>query len=287
MTKFYKGGSVMREYYKKIDKSFFKHGITIPKDYVDIFIFDDPVPLGTSREVKIIWKKKEYNAKLSNVNRKGASAVYQLRWDLNKELLSSLKQEFIQTYFAIESQSFEAKEKQEYHITHLLGGSQEVVIFKPLDSYHILLETFIKIETPYDNIFKRLVEENVFGWLSNANFDNSFITKSTKWLDISELYKHEDVGYVVYYLVDDKNKQIYIGSAIRLGDRVKPNRPEIPNWNKFRYEIIHPKYHDMLREIEYHSIMNFARFFKNGGNLSSANLSEYVLVNKDYKYYLK
>jgi hypothetical protein len=106
-------------------------------------------------------------------------------------------------------------------------------------------------------------------------------------MDISELYKHENVNYVVYYLIDDTNKQIYIGSAIRLGDRVKPNRPEIPNWNKFRYEIIHPKYHDMLREIEYHSIMNFARFFRNGGNLSSVNLSEYVLVNKDYKFYIK
>ena len=277
----------MREYYKKIDKSFFKHGITIPNNHVEDFIFDSPVPLGTSRDVTIIWKKKEYFARLSNVNRKGANSVYQLRWDQSKELLSSLKQEFIQSYFAIESQNFEAKEKQEYYVTHLLGGSQEVVIFKPIDINHILLETFIKIETPYDNIFKRLVEENVFGWLSNTTFENSFITKSTKWMDISELYKHENVNYVVYYLIDDINKQIYIGSAIRLGDRVKPNRQEIPNWNKFRYEIIHPKYHDMLREIEYHSIMNFARFFRNGGNLSSVNLSEYVLVNKDYKFYIK
>ena len=32
ITKFCKDGRVMREYYKKIDKSFFKHGITIPKD---------------------------------------------------------------------------------------------------------------------------------------------------------------------------------------------------------------------------------------------------------------
>ena len=198
-----------------------------------------------------------------------------------------MKQEFIQSYFAIESQNFEAKEKQEYYVTHLLGGSQEVVIFKPIDINHILLETFIKIETPYDNIFKRLVEENVFGWLSNTTFENSFITKSTKWMDISELYKHENVNYVVYYLIDDTNKQIYIGSAIRLGDRVKPNRPEIPNWNKFRYEIIHPKYHNMLREIEYHSIMNFARFFTNSGKLTSMQISDYTLVNKDYKFYLK
>ena len=277
----------MREYYKKIDKSFFKHGITIPKDYVDIFIFYDPVPLGTSREVKIIWKKKEYNAKLSNVNRKGASAVYQLRWDLNKELLSLLKQEFIQTYFAIESQEFNSKQNNEYHVTHLLGGNQELAIFKPLNDLEILLDVYIKIETHYDNIFKKLVEENVFGWLSTKGYEKSFITKSTQWMNSSELLKHENANYVVYYLVDEANKQIYIGSAIRLGDRVKIGRKEIPFWNKFRYEIVHPEYHNFLREIEYHSIMSFAKFFSNNGNLSSLELGEYTLVNKDYKFYIK
>ena len=283
----HRGTSTMKDYYKKVDKSFFKSGITIPKEYVSSLTYNVPVELGTSRKVELIWKGKEYEANLAHVNRTGGSDVYQIRWDNNKELLSSLKQEFIQSYFAIESQNFEAKEKQEYYITHLLGGSQEVIVFKPVNESTIKLETFIKIETPYDNIFKKLVEENVFGWLSNINFNNSFITKTTKWLDKSELPKHENVNYVVYYLIDDINKQIYIGSAIRLGDRVKPSRPEIPNWNKFRYEIIHPKYHEMLREIEYHSIMNFARFFRNNGNLSSINLSDYVLVNKDYKFYLK
>ena len=36
----------MREYYKKLDKSFFKYGITIPKEYVKEFIFDADIRLG-------------------------------------------------------------------------------------------------------------------------------------------------------------------------------------------------------------------------------------------------
>ena len=51
--------------------------------------------------------------------------------------------------------------------------------------------------------------------------------------------------------------------------------------------IVSPEYHDFLRMIEYHSIMNFATFFKNSGNLTSLKLSEYTLINKDYKYYQK
>ena len=50
----------MREYYKKLDKSFFKYGITIPKDYVKEFIFDADIPLGESREIKITFRKKPY-----------------------------------------------------------------------------------------------------------------------------------------------------------------------------------------------------------------------------------
>ena len=276
----------MKDYYKKIDKSFFKYGITIPKDYVQYFTYENPVELSTSRDITIIWKKKEYSARLAHVDRKKGD-VHQIRWDNNRKLLSSLKQEFIQSYFAIESQNFAAKEQKKYYITNLLGGSQEVIIFKPLSIGTIELETFIKIETPYDHTFKRLVEENVFGWLSDDKHKQDIITKSTGWLDVNELYKHEEQNHVLYYLVDEENKQLYIGSAIRLGDRVKCNRSEIPNWNKFRYEIVHPKFHPLLRAIEYHSIMNFARFFANNGKLSTLKLSDYTLVNKDYKFYLK
>ncbi len=276
----------MKEYYKKIDKSFFKHGITIPKERISDFIGEHPIALGCNRKIKILWQNDEYSAIISHVDRK-AGPVHQVRWDGNRELLASLKKEFIQSYFAIESQKYEAKRENKYHITSLMGGSQEVVVFKVLDEDTIKLETFIKIETPYDNIFKNLVDENVFGWLGENKYSDNLISKSTKWFDIKDLYKHEDINHVIYYLVDDKEKQIYIGSATRLGDRVKPNRPEIPGWNKFRYEIIKPKFHYLLRTIEYHSIMNFAAFYSNKGNIPSLALSDYLLVNKDYKFYMK
>ena len=90
----------------------------------------------------------------------------------------------------------------------MLGGNQEVAIFKPLNDFEILLDVYIKIETHYDNIFKKLVEENVFGWLSAKGFEKSFITKSTHWMNSSELFKHENANYVVYYLIDETNKQM-------------------------------------------------------------------------------
>lgn len=273
------------EYYKKIDKSFFKRGITIPKDHVQSFCNNEEIELGKSKDIIIIWKKKQYNAKIDHVNRTTASPVYQLRWDNNLELLKEFKHEFIQSYFAIESQNITAKENNKYYVTKLLGGNQEVVIFRPKKNV-VELETFIKITTPYDNIFKKIIENNVFGWIrmKDNNYE-SLITKRTKWFDSKELKFHESEPFVIYYLVNQENKEIYIGSAQTLGDRVKVGRKEIPGWNKFRYEIVHPNYHSILREIEYHAIMSFARFFTNNGNLSNINISDYKLVNKDYKFY--
>lgn len=188
----------MREYYKKIDKSVFNYGITIPQDRIQDFTFGNDIILGSARTVILSWRGEEYKATLVNVNRSNASPVHQLRWDNNIELKVALKKEFIQSYIAIESQNFEAKKQRKYYITNLQGGNQEVLIFKPISETKIELETFIKIETPYANLFERLIEENVFGWLSKENKRDILITKSTKWIDVSELFKHEDSAYVVY-----------------------------------------------------------------------------------------
>ena len=82
---------------------------------------------------------------------------------------------------------------------------------------------------PYDEFFKRMIDENVFGWLSSPDKAESFIQNSTTWYDIIELKDHKDSAFVVYYLLDEAGKKLYIGSAKTLGDRVKPNRAEIPN----------------------------------------------------------
>lgn len=269
------------EYYKKIDKSIFRYGTTIPIKFIKSFIQDVEIPLGSSRKIKLLFNKKDYDAFINHVNRKKAAPVYQIRWDQNGELINALKKEFIQSYFAIESQNYDSKLQDKYYVTNLLGGNQEVLIFKPIDPFKIELSTFIKINTPYDNIFKRLVDENIFGWLSQTNRDY-LIVKTTKWFNKHELMHHEDMPYVVYYLIDENKKELYIGSATRLGDRVKIGRDEISGWNLFKYDIIHPKYHHLLRRIEFHTIGAFASLMKNNGKINAFEISDYKLVNKNW-----
>jgi hypothetical protein len=272
----------MNEYYKKIDKSFFDGLTTVPKEYVECFADRSEFDKYTSRDITVIYKKKSYIGKLCFVHQKSGRNVLQIQFN-QRELLNILKQDFIQTYFAIQSQKMLNPSDKKFK-TSILGGNQEVVIFKLLNRSIIELIPFIRIETPYDNVFKNLVERNVFGWISKEE-NTQMIYKYSGWESINNLNKYADTPFVIYYLIDEDNKELYIGSAKRLGDRVKPGRHEIPNWNKFMFEIVHPDYHHCLKEIEYHSIMTFSKFLKNNGNKKSLDISSYKLVNKDYKYY--
>ena len=93
----------MEKYYKKIDKSIFKYGVTIPKEYEEMFLKGHLLKVGDGRNIKILFKGNEYNARIINVNRKKTTNVYQIRWDSSSELINELKKEFIQSYFAIMS----------------------------------------------------------------------------------------------------------------------------------------------------------------------------------------
>lgn len=270
---------------KKVDKSILMEGrFTIPRENIGMFLQGEDILPGKNRNIKIIFNKKEYSGVIRHVNQKHSSKVYQLQWHKDKKLQLELKKEFVQSYIAIMSDIYQKSTSNKKYRTNLAGGEQEVIKVIELDKDKFQIESLIKIDSPYSNLFQRLIENNVFAWIDKSEEESKMIIKETGWYDISQLREHENERYVVYYLVDEENKEIYIGSGKRLGDRVKPGRKEIPNWNKFRYEILSPNYYHMLKQIEYHSIVNFGRFFKNK-KIKSINISDYTLVNRDFGYF--
>jgi predicted GIY-YIG superfamily endonuclease len=265
---------IMWEYYKKIDLSCFKSGLTVPKEYETWLIDNIDIILGNSKKVIFKFKDHNYDAVLNYVNRKD-NPYFQFRWD-NKDFMAILRKEFIYSYVMLMGN--ETNKNRSKIIKYY---SKEVLKIRATDINIYELETFIKQETPFDNIFIRLVDEDFFGWLS-SNDNDHLIVQTTEWFDISLLPLHQNVAFVIYYLIDEKNKLIYIGSANRLGDRVVPNRKEIPNWNKFRYTVIHPGYKNLLRRVENHTINAVSGFLKNNiKGILPYIISEYKLVNKN------
>ena len=81
------------EYYKKVDKSMFRYGVTLPNKIIKEFTYDNIPEAGTSRHVSLHWKKKrkKYDTSLLYVKRSRGQNILQLRWDHNDELKLTLK----------------------------------------------------------------------------------------------------------------------------------------------------------------------------------------------------
>lgn len=276
-----------KPYYKKVDRSLFEWGVTIPVDYLDDFLAGKKIKIGTAREITIIFDKKEYKAALRHINRK-AGAVYQLRWDNNKVLLQKLRRNFIQSYVILKGQKelFDANNTDgKFFRGKLTGKEQEVLCIHPQSAEKIHLSTFIKIEDEWNALFERLADENVFGWLFEKD-KRYLISHSTNWYSAKNFQKHQHAVNVIYYLSNSKNKTIYIGKAEVLGKRVKPGRVHQSmnaDWDMFRYDIIHKEFTGILERIEDHTIRSVASILNNTQNFPTLGLSDYKLVNKNWK----
>lgn len=275
-------------YFKKIDRSAFEGWIVIPKEYENDFTCGYPLKPSESMDVTLKYKKKSYKAKLYHVNRKSGNNVYQLRYDIDKDLLKVLRKDFINSYVILKSQ----KELHENTVGgkkkfrgKMNAGSQEVMTLRPVSEKLINIESCIQIKTEWNELFERLADANVFGWLFEKD-KKYLISRSTGWYSFKELSKHAEQVNVIYYLANTKKRLLYIGKAERFGNRVKHGRPhqDMPgDWDMFRYDILRPEYGELLERVEDHTIRSFASILQNNKAFSSLELSSYKLVNKNWK----
>lgn len=267
----------------------FDWGFVIPKELINDFCMGISLPVGKSRDVVLLWNKKEYIVKISHINRKKSTPVFQIRWDSSRQFLNRFREVFIQSYVILKSQKelFDAsKHSQKHFRTKLPGGNQEVVVFTPYKNNYIKVDTYITIENEWNTLFRRLANENVFGWIFEKNDKKYLIQRSTNWINVKDFKKHQNAINVIYYLVNSKKKLLYIGKAEVLGKRVKPGRKHqnMPgDWDLFKYDIVRPEFSDILDRVEDHTIRSLASFMMNNHNYSSVEISNYTIVNSKWK----
>nr|WP_307989230.1 hypothetical protein [uncultured Niameybacter sp.] len=265
----------MGSYCVKIKKSLLKDTkITIRQDEIQS-LFENAIEwdVGYAEEIVLRFNNETYSGRIAykprNAKKNGGNPYYQLSY--TKKLGKELQKEFIHTMLAIQNKGSES--------------NKEVLQLKSNISGEIELIPFIKHKTEYDEFFKKVIEWNILDLYTDKKDDkaNDIIIYSSDWIDKEELEVHKSVNYVVYYLMDTQNKEIYIGCCTNLGDRGMESRREIPGWNKFKYEVINPKYWGIREKIEEHVIRAFASIMKNGGNQNYFPITEYKLKNKRWQ----
>lgn len=266
-------------FHKFVDKSVLFYGFTFGvsgSPYVKIFEGKHRLNPGEYRDIKIIWDGKEYPARIGATKErfykgKEYPIAYRILYGKGKsDLKEKIAKTFISSYIKVLSGKKLTKKT-----------FKEILKVTPLSENKIKFEPYLREKTEYDNLFKKFIEKDVFGWLFYPEKGQIFL-KSYRWLPKKDLKKHEDEKFVIYYLVDSttKPKKLYIGSAKHLGSRLKSRRPEILKWNKFRYDILKPEFSGLLKRVEFHTILSFASIFKNKMNRPTLGIKEYILVNK-------
>lgn len=270
--------------YKKIDLSALDGWVTIPKNLWRDFQAGRNLQVSSARDINLIWGKKTYHCKLRHA--RPGNPYMMLRYESNRELIKRIRETFIYSYVVFKSR------KEESDLigygqfrSKLERGEREVIIFQPIDYKTIKAKIFIKIDNEWNHLFQRLANENVFGWIFDSH-KKYLITESSKWLNVRNFDKKKHKENVIYYLLNSKRKLLFIGKAEVLGKRVAPGKQHqgMPaDWDKFRYDVIIPKYRSLLERIEDHTIRSFASILNNNQDYSTAALSAYTLVNSNWK----
>lgn len=247
--------------------------ITISTEEADALGVMEKLIKKTQTNVVFIFENNQYKGKIARREGKKRGGAY-IELSYPRELSRALSKKFIHTYLAVLSVIKKENKREQ---------NAEAIKFKKINSDIIEVTALTCIASEYDSALEKIIEWKLFDLNERKSEKKrgSIVLKSYGWIDRKDLREHKNASNVVYYLCDEHNKQIYIGSGRLLGKRIGHQRLEIPNWNKFRYDVISPEYADFLQKIEMFAIRSYSNIMKNLGGYKFMLISDYQLNNKD------
>ena len=133
----------------------------------------------------------------------------------------------------------------------------------------------------FPELFQQLVRSHVLKDMENRLLhkgDFKFIKEN--WKPRHESVQFLERSNIIYYLLDTKNKLLYIGEGEH-SDRIFHRHAEILSWDFFRVDCL-PLWlsRSQRLELERLTIRSFAAILTNPSKVPTKQISEYKLVNK-------
>lgn len=268
---------------KKVDKTLLVEGMSpIPSAWVNTWDLDNRFSTSVgfkSKEgqIEIIFKSKSYNGVIVRTKR----GQYRFKF-LDKKLIDLLKETFNSSYIRVIEGELRKSKNLDCNIENEIPFWEFIDIeFNVNDKQMILTAHYVQ-KSIYNQLFMELSKSHAIEEIENRIFhDSDFKIVKSDWKEKNNLKSQIDFKNVIYNLIDTENKEIYIGEAHSLKDRVFENRSEIPNWNHYRFDSLPEGLTQKQRvAIERLIIRTFASFFKNTKSIDSFEVSDFVLKNK-------
>ena len=272
--------------------TFFYWGFTLPKkfypDYINYFNFKES-HLNTDIILKIDGKKFPAKIRMARINNKGTGKnrsdikypernVVQVFYDREYTTLKALRKLFIYSYASTIDKS-KPKLKEVLEFVH-----EKENIFR--------IKVISQQETDFDEMFRFLEDKNLLKFWKDKDKkkkrEQIILDYSRKWLNSSEMSKtnNKNRNNVIYILYHSIEKNVYIGKADVLGQRVKKGEGRIglkKDWDKFMWFEVNPEYNMFLEELEHFLIRTFASMLNNDVDIEPIINSKIKLVNRQLR----
>ena len=271
--------------------TFFYWGFTLPKKHYDEFIgffnFNDD-KLVDKITLKIDGKKYPAKIRMARINNKGTMKgrsdvkypereVIQIFWDKEYETLKALRKFFIYSYASTIDKS-KPKLKEVMELIHVKNNEFRI-------------KSISRQETDFDGMLKFMEDKNLFGfWRDEISTKkrkrNIFVDYSRKWIPVSKVKDYSNRNHIIYLLYHSEKKQLYVGKANIMGDRVQQGKGRIgldKDWDKFMFFEIHPEFSHFIEQIEAFTIRSFAALMDNDVDITPLIDQNIKLVNRQLK----
>ena len=271
--------------------TFFYWGFTLPKKHYDEFIeffnFNDK-KLVDKISLKINGKKYPAKIRMARINNKGTMKgrsdrkypernVIQIFWDKEYETLKALRKFFIYSYASTIDKS-KPKLKEVMELIHVKKNEFRI-------------KSISRQETDFDAMLKFMEDKNLFGfWREEISKKkkkrNIFVDYSRKWIPASKVKDYANRNHIIYLLYHTEKKQLYVGKANIMGDRVQQGKGRIgldKDWDKFMFFEIHPEFSHFIEQIEAFTIRSFASLVDNDVDITPLVDRNIKLVNRQLK----
>jgi len=269
---------------KKVDSSLFRqNGTTIPQWACKMWGIQEDFSSCISRKdplssVKVEFKEKEYDGWVTIAKEGRTTPAYRL-WYSN-QLSFELKDSFLMSFARdIEDRLRRSKGIKTTNIEDEIPFWEFLDIEYERKNKHFYFKAYYIQKPAFSELFKRFIESPILHKIDDELSQKPpFKIYRTKWRPRFELEFELGANNVLYFLIDTKNKLIYIGEASNLVERLRQEHPSIPEWDHFRYDVLPDEIAAHRKTFERMLIRDFASVLENK-DVDFIRITDYKLAN--------
>ncbi len=268
---------------KKVDNSIFRDlGTTVPNWVCRNWQFDAKFPgiLKSSdpkSAVTVQFEGRTYPGRVVSTHPEGrANKVYRFYFD--EALLRRLKEVFLMSHMR-DLESRLRKDTTEIEIQIPFWEFLDIEF--DAEKKHFYLTAHYKQVPTFPELFKNLIGSPPTKRIEDEiTHPGQFRIQKQDWRPRSMYETELGAENVIYMLIDERARLLYVGEAENLIRRFKAGHSEIKDWNFYRYDQLPPMPKHQRVAIERMLIRIFASVLENKGGITTKPISEYRLANR-------